>query len=129
MIVLDSSAVLAVLLRESAEPALVARLEQGDALSMSVASVLECVLRLASSPGKDDSPQLDAFLRLYQVDVRAVDLAQLGLARAAFLAFGKGRHPARLNFGDCFAYALAKSLDAPLLYVGEDFSRTDLIAA
>jgi ribonuclease VapC len=129
VIVVDSSAVLAVLLKEPAESALIAKLEHGDPLVMSVAGVMECVLRLAHSQSADDTPLLDAFLQLYTVDVRPVDLAQLAFARAAFVQYGKGRHPARLNFGDCFAYALAKSLDAPLLFVGEDFSKTDLKAA
>lgn len=70
----------------------------------------------------------DAWLAGLSIDVRD-DVALGGAAFAAFLKFGKGRHPARLNLGDCFAYALAKSLDAPLLYKGDDFAKTDIRSA
>lgn len=59
----------------------------------------------------------------------SVDAQQSALAAEAFLRFGKGRHPARLNLGDCFSYALAKSLNAPLLYKGDDFAKTDIVSA
>jgi len=73
---------------------------------------------------------VDKFLDRYAVELRSVDETQLRIARIAFDRFGKGRgHPARLNFGDCFAYALAKSLGAPLLYKGDDFAHTDIAAA
>lgn len=129
MIVLDSSAVLAILLSESCAERLVDALEAAPATSISVANALECAMRLAPKPGLDESDKLDAFLSLYEVRLAPVDAAQLRLARAAYLQFGKGRHPAALNYGDCFAYALAKALDAPLLYVGGDFSKTDIVSA
>lgn len=91
--------------------------------------MLECVLRLAPNPREDRSDRVDAFLTSFDIAVPAIDEPQLRLARAGFIAFGKGRHPAGLNFGDCFAYALAKHRGAPLLYVREDFSKTDLESA
>jgi ribonuclease VapC len=129
MIVLDSSAVLAILFAEPDAERLVDALEAAPALSISVANVLECSMRLAPRADLDESDKLDAFLALYEVRLAPVDAVHLRLARAAYLRFGKGRHPASLTFGDCFAYALAKALDAPLLFVGEDFSKTDLACA
>lgn len=69
---------------------------------------------------------LDRFLQTTAIELHPVDVSQARLARKAFLRFGKGRHPAGLNFGDCFSYALAQTLDAPLLFVGDDFSQTDV---
>ena len=73
-----------------------------------------------------DMDRLDALLQTLVMTVTPVDLRQARLARAAFLVYGKGRHPAGLNFGDCFSYALAKAFDAPLLFIGDDFSKTDI---
>jgi ribonuclease VapC len=129
MIALDSSAVLAILFAEPGADRLVDALESAPALSMSVANALECAMRLAPRPGLDETDKLDAFFALYEVRLTPVDAVHLRLAQAAYLQFGKGRHVAGLNFGDCFAYALAKALDAPLLFVGEDFAKTDLVAA
>ena len=70
--------------------------------------------------------ELDRFIDRAAIDLVGVDLEQGRLARDAFSQYGKGRHPAALNFGDCFAYALARILEQPLLYKGDDFSRTDL---
>jgi ribonuclease VapC len=129
MIVLDSSAVLALLFQEPEAPRLIDVIEAAPSLTISVANALECAMRLAPRPGLDDSDKLDAFFALYQVRLAPVDAAQYRLARAAYRTFGKGRHPAALNFGDCFAYALAKAQAAPLLFVGADFSQTDLPSA
>jgi len=129
VIALDSSAVLAILFDEPEAERLIDALEAAAAASISVASVLECAMRLAPRRDVDESDKLDAFLALYEVRVVPVDVAHLRLARSAYLQFGKGRHTAALNFGDCFAYALAKALDAPLLFVGNDFAKTDLTSA
>jgi ribonuclease VapC len=129
VIVLDSSAILAILFGERDSDRLVDAIEAAPALSVSVANALECAMKLAPRPGLDESDKLDAFFALYEVRLAPVDVAQFRLARAAYLQFGKGRHAASLNFGDCFAYSLAKSLDAPLLFVGGDFAKTDLTAA
>ena len=72
---------------------------------------------------------IDAYLQDTGIGIGSINAAQAELARDAFLSFGKGRHPARLNIGDCFSYAAAKALNAPLLYVGDDFARTDIRAA
>lgn len=127
MIVLDSSAVLALLFEEEEHVArVIGALSQTGKAIMSAGNVLECVLRLAPTPTENRADRLDAFLDLRKVEIIAIDVAQLHLARAGFIAYGKGRHPAGLNFGDCFAYALAKNRDAPLLFVGGDFAKTDV---
>lgn len=126
MIVLDSSAILAVLFEEAASEAILDCLDGASRVSVSAANVLECAIRLAPERGLDDSAVLDEFLDLYAVAIVPVDIVQLKLAREAFLAFGKGRHRARLNYGDCFAYALARALDAPLVFIGNHFSETDI---
>jgi ribonuclease VapC len=129
VIVIDSSAALAILFGKPDSERLVDVLEGASSTSISVANALECAMRLAPRAGIDESDKLDAFLALYEVRLASVDAVQLRLARAAYLQYGKGRHVAALNYGDCFAYALAKALDAPLLFVGADFSKTDLVSA
>ena len=95
---------------------------------MSIASVIEATIAMTRR-GLDSEPsKLDRVLTTLRIDVRSVDLTQGVLARQAFLQYGRGRHPARLNFGDCFTYALAKVRGDALLFKGEDFSKTDLVA-
>ena len=72
---------------------------------------------------------LDALIGRAKIEIVPFDAEQAAIARAAFLKYGKGRHPAALNFGDCAAYALAKSKGAPLLYKGADFAKTDIVSA
>jgi len=93
---------------------------------MSTASVLESSIVLQRRRGELGAELVDLFLRDLPVEVRPVDLDQLRWARYAFQTYGRGRHPARLNFGDCFSYALAKASGEPLLFKGADFSHTDV---
>jgi ribonuclease VapC len=79
-----------------------------------------------SRKGEASGRELDLFIYRAGVEIVAVDHDQAETARVAWRRFGKGRHPARLNYGDCFGYALAKSRRLPLLFDGEDFSRTDI---
>ncbi|MDQ2901463.1 MAG: type II toxin-antitoxin system VapC family toxin [Acidobacteriota bacterium] len=79
--------------------------------------------------GPEAGRQCDMFLRRAEILIEPVTVEHAHLARQAFLDFGKGRHPAGLNFGDCFAYALAKATGEPLLFKGDDFSKTDIRAA
>ena len=129
LLVVDSSALLAILFQETQSEACARCLVGASRVLISAANALECALKLGGDPAYDRSAELDPFLNRIGIEVREVDLAQYRAARAAHLAYGRGRHPARLNFGDCFAYALAKTLDAPLLFVGDDFSRTDIACA
>jgi ribonuclease VapC len=95
---------------------------------MSPVNWLEAAIS-ASRAGPDDMAALDAFVEAARMDIVAVDRRQMRLAHDAWRDYGKGRHPARLDLGDCFAYALAKSLSEPLLCKGGDFARTDVAAA
>lgn len=97
---------------------------------MSSVNLLETSLVLVRATGDASIWEpLDVFVEELEVEIVAFDSDQASIAREAFLRFGKGRHPARLNFGDCAAYALAKSRKAPLLFKGGDFLKTDIAAA
>ena len=97
---------------------------------LSVAGWVELSLVVAGRHGDRATLEfLDRVLQTAAIELRPVDELQARLAREAFLRFGKGRHPAGLNFGDCFSYALARTLDAPLLFVGDDFGQTDVRVA
>jgi ribonuclease VapC len=130
VIVVDTSAVLAIYLGEDDAARYAEAIERDDAPTMSTASVLECsiVVRARKAEGDAAAEQwLDDFIQVSRIDVRDVDRPQLAIARTAHQTYGKGTgHGAALNFGDCFSYALAKSLDVPLLFKGADFSRTDI---
>lgn len=128
MIVVDTSALAAVLFGETDAARYKDALASAMAASMSVVSYVELGIITASNrdvPSRD----LDSWLARMGVAVMPVSERQGRLALDAYRAFGKGRHPARLNFGDCFAYALAKDLGQPLLFKGGDFSLTDIAAA
>jgi ribonuclease VapC len=96
---------------------------------MSVATLVESSIILESRYGPDGVRDLDLYIAKAQVALVPVDAEQAHLARDAFRKYGKGRHRAGLNFGDCFSYALARSLAEPLLFKGDDFSQTDAVAA
>lgn len=125
--VLDTSALVAIL-REEPDYAAFARLlaRASDPL-ISAATLLECsMVQARFARGLD---QLDDLVQAAGIRVAAVDLIQTHAARDAWLRFGKGRSPAGLNFGDCFSYALAMTTGRPLLYKGEDFAQTDVVTA
>ena len=95
---------------------------------MSAANYLEAAINIDHRGNREASRQLDVFIERAQIHIEAVTLEQVRIARQAYLDYGKGRHPAGLNFGDVFAYALAKSTGEPLLYKGQDFGQTDIAA-
>jgi len=127
--ILDSSAVLAILFREPGFEILEKTLADAPACRISAASFVEVSIVLESRAGDAALRQCDALFRQARVLVEPVTEEQALLGRQAYSDFGKGRHPAGLNFGDCFSYALAKSLDEPLLFKGHNFGRTDVQAA
>jgi ribonuclease VapC len=127
MIVIDSSAVVAVLAQEVDEARYVVAMRKTDARLFSAANYLECAMVLTRLTGHRG--RLDEWIDHFNVEIVPVDLAQARLAADAFARYGRGQHPARLNYGDCFAYALAASRGAPLLYKGTDFSTTDIASA
>lgn len=128
-LVVDSSAIVAILMVEPDAGPLRRRLRQADYAVVSAANYVECGLVLSRRDGVAGVERLRAFVDLAALDVASVDAAQAQTAIDAHLRFGRGRHPAKLNYGDCFAYALAKTLDAPLLFKGDDFARTDVASA
>jgi ribonuclease VapC len=124
--VLDTSAILAILQDEPERRKFNEAIEAAESRSISTASFVECSMILESRYGADGIRDLDLFIAKAQVSLVPVDEEQAELARRAFRKYGKGRHPAGLNFGDCFSYALAQALDEALLFKGNDFSQTDV---
>ena len=124
--VIDTSALIAILLGE-AEAEVLARAIADDAKRLlSAVSALETFIVVTAKKGEAGSRELDLLLHRSRIETVGLDLAQAGLARKGWLLYGKGRHPAALNLGDCYSYALAKHAGEPLLFVGDDFSRTDV---
>jgi ribonuclease VapC len=126
--VIDSSALLAILLGEPDGARVAEAIEAGSPLLMSAATLLEASVVIESRKGDAGGRDLDLLLYRAAIEVVPVDLDQAEIARAAWRRFGKGRHKAALNFGDCFSYALAKSRSLPLLFRGVDFAQTDVEA-
>ena len=124
--VLDTSAILAILQDEPERRRFNEAIEAAETRSLSTASFVECSMILESRYGADGVRDLDLFIAKARVSLVAVDEEQADLARQAFRKYGKGRHPAGLNFGDCFSYALAQSLNEPLLFKGTDFPQSDV---
>ncbi|GJE29612.1 type II toxin-antitoxin system VapC family toxin [Methylobacterium organophilum] len=125
--VIDTSVFIAILANEADADLLSEAVRSRPRRVMSAATYLECAMVIGRWQAA--RADLDAWLAREQIDIHPVDHALVRLAADAFARFGKGRHPAGLNFGDCFSYALAKSLDAPLLFKGADFARTDIAPA
>jgi ribonuclease VapC len=124
--VVDTSALLAILQDEPERRTLNEALEAADSRLMSVATMVEASIIIESRYGAEGLRDLDLLLERAGIELVPVDVEQARAARAAYSRFGKGRHPAALNFGDCFSYALARVLGEPLLFKGDDFPRTDL---
>jgi ribonuclease VapC len=127
--VIDTSAIVAILRNEPDAP----RLEKAlvaDAIRLVPATcVLEARMVLVSRRGEHALAEVDLWLRKTEAEIIPVDADLVDLATQAWLTYGKGRHPAALNFADCFSYALAKRADEPLLFIGGDFAQTDIEAA
>jgi ribonuclease VapC len=128
-VVLDTSALLAVLLGEPERDPLIAALADAADPLISAATLVEASIVMQAKTGDSGVADLDELLAAAGVRCVAVDSVQAHLAREAFARFGKGRAPAGLNFGDCFSYALARATDRPLLFNGSDFSATDVTPA
>jgi ribonuclease VapC len=124
--VVDTSAVIAVLNGEAGSARLEAAMLSARRVVMSAASFVEASVVADSTAPADGIAELDELLRELGVEIAAVTREHAELARAAYRRFGKGRHPAGLNFGDCFSYALARALGEPLLFIGNDFGKTDV---
>jgi ribonuclease VapC len=129
MIVVDSSALVAILDNERDAAIFALTLAEADAALISAATLLETAIVMLNRHGERSARLLDELVQEAGLEVESVTLHQVNLAREAYVAYGKGRSAAGLNFGDCFSYALAKATGAPLLFKGDDFSRTDIGAA
>jgi ribonuclease VapC len=125
-VVLDTSALLCVLLDEPQAGRILEAIVDAAELRMSAANWLELVMIVEEKGGRLASLRLDEFFRAAGIEIAPVSVEQAAAARTAWRHFGRHKHSARLDFGDCFAYALAKSTGEPLLFTGEDFARTDI---
>lgn len=128
--ILDTSAVIAILRSEPEAASMAEAIEQAEQRRMSAVNYVEAAAVIDGSRDPIASRRFDDLLQEAEITIEPVSENQARIARAAYRDFGKDSgHPARLNFGDCFAYALAKARKEPLLFKGDDFRRTDVIIA
>ncbi|MCG5473967.1 MAG: type II toxin-antitoxin system VapC family toxin [Sinorhizobium fredii] len=127
--VIDTSAIVAIAFNEPEAEDYERKIVDAPRRFMSAATVLELAIVIEARLGEAGAAELDLWLHKAGVEIVAVDADQIAVARRAWRSDGKGRHPAGLNYGDCFSYALARTRNEPLLYKGDDFSCTDIEAA
>jgi ribonuclease VapC len=127
--IIDTSAIVAILNDEPERRAFNEAIERSDICLLSAASFLEASIVIENNRGYEGLRDFDLWMATAGIELAPVDADQAQIARQAFRQYGKGRHPAALNFGDCFSYALAKATGFPLLFKGEDFTKTDIQAA
>jgi ribonuclease VapC len=127
--ILDTSALVAVLFGEPEADAFTRLIHDAERCLISAGSFLELSIVIERQAGPEAARQCDMFFRRAGIIIEPFTVEQAHIARQAFHDFGKGRHRAGLNFGDCFAYALSKVTDEPLLYKGNDFRKTDVAGA
>ena len=127
--IVDTSAIVAILFNEADARTYAQAIARADSCRVSAATFVETAIVVESQTKDSGSRQVDAFFRRAGITIEPVTEEHAHLARQAFTDYGKGRHPAGLNYGDCFSYALAKATGEPLLFKGKDFSKTDLVAA
>ena len=126
---IDSSALMAILQDEPERAAFVRKLARDPVRLLSAANWLEVAILIDDRYGEAGARDLKLLLVEAAVEIVPVTAAQAELARTAYRRFGRGNHPAKLNYGDCFAYALAQETGEPLLFKGDDFGQTDIAAA
>lgn len=127
--ILDTSALVAVLFREADADLYTQLIHDADHCLISAGTFLELSVVLSRQAGPEADRQRETFFRRAGITIEPFTVEQAHIARQAFHDFGKGRHPAALNFGDCFAYALARATGEPLLFKGDDFKKTDIMSA
>jgi ribonuclease VapC len=127
--IIDTSALIAVLEQEPEAERIAPTLAFAPERMLSAANLVEVGIAMQARRSDDGARDLDLLLAKLRVDIITVTAIQADIARKAFRRYGRGRHAANLNFGDCFAYALAKDKSAPLLFKGNDFGRTDVMVA
>lgn len=124
--IVDTSAIIAIVRREPEGPAFFDQILEASRPAMSAATFVEASLVVEGRAGRQAGADLDRFFATAGIEIVAVTADTARLAREAWRVWGKGNHPARLNFGDCFSYALAQERSESLLFKGEDFARTDV---
>jgi ribonuclease VapC len=124
--VIDSSVLIAILLAEPDAEYYANLISEASNIYISAVSIFESSIVIESKKGEEGAKEYDRLLETISPNIVAFDNQQANLARIAWQNYGKGRHPAKLNFGDCCSYAIAKYLNQPLLFKGEDFSKTDI---
>lgn len=127
--VIDTSAIAAIRFSESDAQRLEALIAADPVRLISAATLVEATIVVESRDGSEGGREMERWLYRIKAEVVPVDSAQAHTARGAWRKFGKGRHPAGLNFGDCFSYALAVTSGEPLLFIGDDFPKTDVKSA
>lgn len=127
--ILDTSPLVAILAEEPDSERYIEAISRAPRCRISAGNFVELSLVIEGQLDADVLRQCDALFRRIGIIIEPVTVDQAHVARQAFHDFGKGRHPAGLNFGDCFAYALAKVTGEPLLFKGEDFTKTDIVSA
>lgn len=124
--VIDTSAIAAILFDEPNAAALEGKIADDPVRLMSAATFLEATIVIEARLGDPGGREFDLWLHRAEVEIVSVDAEQTDMARRAWRRFGRGRHPAGLNYGDCFSYALTATHDEPLLFKGDDFTKTDV---
>lgn len=124
--IVDTSALVAVILGEPDAEAQLARMASAETLALSAATLTEALIVVEARQGREAATDLVALLAELEAEIASLDEDQAELAASAWRRFGKGRHPAALNLGDAFSYALAAARGEPLLFKGRDFSATDV---
>ncbi len=128
--IVDTSALVAILRREEEAIALRRAIAENSNPLLSTGSYLEACIVISGAKNSLDHAAVDEVIEMLGIDIVPFSLTQARLAREAYRQYGKGSgHPAQLNFGDCFAYALAKETEKPLIFKGNDFAKTDLKTA
>jgi ribonuclease VapC len=128
-VIVDTSALIAILFKEADAAAFIGAISASDRLAIAAPTLIEVTTVSEGRVGAAMQAELDDLLRTIRPEIVAFTAEHAQIARDGWRRFGKGRHPAGLNLGDCFAYALAKSRGEPLLFKGDDFSKTDVKAA
>jgi ribonuclease VapC len=124
--VIDTSAIAAILIDEPDAGALEGKIADDPVRLMSAATFVEATIVIEARLGDPGGREFDLWLHRAEVEIFPVDAEQADIARRAWRRYGQGRHPAGLNYGDCFSYALAATHDEPLLFKGDDFTKTDV---
>jgi ribonuclease VapC len=127
--IIDTSALVSILDQEPEAERFVRSIATASERMLSAANLVETGIVMQTRRGDEAARDLDLLLAKLNVNIVPVSAKHADLARKAFRRFGRGRHSAQLNFGDCFAYALAKDSSAPLLFKGNDFAKTDIAVA